>query len=154
MSQEIMSHFYEAFSRLDATAMGRLYHKDVIFNDPVFTHLSYDETRAMWEMLIERSKGELKVTFHSLKGDDQMTQCTWEARYAFSKTNREVHNIIHSTMEFKDGLIVRHSDQFNFWKWSSMALGTTGKLLGWTPLVKGKVQKTAAQSLDRYMSKA
>lgn len=154
MSKVTMSQFYEAFQKHDADSMAKLYHMDVIFNDPAFTNLSNEEVTNMWKMLIERSKGELEIEFHSIMGDEKMAQCTWEARYKFSKTKNDVHNIIHSTMEFQDGLIIKHTDNFNFWRWSSMALGTPGKLLGWTPFLKGKVQKMAMKSLKDYMNKS
>jgi len=153
MSKETMQQFYEAFERHDAAAMGALYHPEVRFNDPVFKNLNQTETQGMWSMLIERSEGNLKIEHHSLMGDETMAQCTWEAHYAFSKTKRDVHNIIHATMKFKDGLIVEHTDVFNFWRWSKMALGTSGALLGWTPIVKNKVRKMALSSLRSYLRK-
>ena len=153
MSKETMQRFYEAFQQHDAAAMGSLYHPEVQFNDPVFQNLNQAETQAMWSMLMERSAGNLTIDFHSLAGDHEMAQCTWEAQYPFSKTGREVHNIIHATMKFKDGLIVEHTDDFNFWRWSKMALGTSGALLGWTPIVKNKVRKMAMSSLRSYLKK-
>ncbi|GAB4229875.1 MAG: nuclear transport factor 2 family protein [Ekhidna sp.] len=153
MSKEIMTRFYTAFQELDAKTMGDLYHFESIFNDPAFVNLNQKEVKAMWTMLIERSNGDLKIDFHSMAGDKNMCQCTWEAVYTFSKTGNTVHNIIHATMEFQDGLIIRHTDQFDFWRWSRMALGTTGLLLGWTPIIKKKVQKIARKSLDDYMKK-
>ena len=51
---------------------------------------------------------------------------------------------------FKDDLIAEHHDDFNFYAWSRQALGATGLLLGWTPIVKGTVQKKAAGLLAKY----
>lgn len=154
MSKEILTKFYEAFKNHDAATMSALYHPDAHFSDPVFPDLNQKEVQAMWNMLIQRSEGNLDVDFHSIAGDNQMAQCTWEAQYQFSKTKRDVHNIIHATMEFKDGLIIKHIDEFNLWRWSKMALGTSGALLGWTPLVKNKIRKMAAKSLEDYLQKA
>lgn len=151
MSKETIDRFYTAFKSGDAKEMGACYHDDATFSDPAFQHLNATEVRAMWSMLIERSKGQLEVEFHSVLADDQLAQCTWEAHYEFSKTKNQVHNIIHATMKFKDGLIIKHTDEFNFWRWSSMALGTPGKLLGWTPFLKNKVGKMAMKSLKEYM---
>ena len=152
MSQEIISQFYSAFEKHDVEGMNGLYHEKVIFNDHGFKNLNHQEVTSMWAMLLERSKGELKVEHHSVLGDEKLAQCTWEATYNFSKTNRPVHNIIHATMEFEEGKIIKHTDDFNFWRWSSMALGLPGKLLGWSSFLKHKVQKMARQSLDHYMS--
>ncbi len=154
MSKQTLEKFYTAFQAHDATKMAECYHPDVVFNDPAFQNLDYDEVRAMWAMLIKRSNGKLEINFDSVVGDDQMAQCIWEADYEFSKTGNPVHNIIHATMEFKDGLIVKHTDQFDFWRWSRMALGTPGTLLGWTPILKNKVRKMARISLDKYMQES
>lgn len=151
MSQALIQQFYTAFQQHDAAAMAELYHPEATFNDPVFQNLNQREVQAMWTMLIERSNGDLKIDFHSVKGDASAAECVWEARYHFSKTKRPVHNVIRARMEFKDGLIWRHTDHFNFWRWSRMALGTSGLLLGWTPLVKNKVRATAAHSLQHFM---
>lgn len=151
MSKEIMQKFYDAFKAHDASTMSSLYHREATFSDPVFQNLNQQEVQGMWGMLIERSGGKLEIDFHSLVGDDQMAQGTWEAKYQFSKTKRDVHNIIHATMKFKDGLIIKHTDDFNFWRWSKMALGTSGSLLGWTPIIKGKVRKMAMVSLRSYL---
>lgn len=152
MSTEIISNFYKAFQEHDAEKMISLYHPDVVFNDPIFTNLNQKEVQNMWKMLIERSKGNLKIEFHSIEGNHESATCIWEAHYPFSKSGRMVHNVIRSKMEFKDGLIVKHTDEFNFWRWSQMALGTSGLLLGWTSIVKNKVQNTARKSLDNYMA--
>ncbi len=154
MSKEIIETFYEAFIKLDPVAMGNCYHPDATFSDPAFKNLNAEEVKAMWAMLIERSKGILEIEYHSVVADDRLGQCTWEAKYPFSKTGNQVHNIIHATMEFEDGLIKKHTDNFNFWRWSSMALGTPGKLLGWTSFLQSKVSKMAMKSLNDYMQKS
>ncbi|WP_421763041.1 nuclear transport factor 2 family protein [Ekhidna sp.] len=151
MSRSTLEKFYSAFQSQDASKMAECYHPDVVFNDPVFKNLNHREVTGMWEMLIDRSKGKLEIDFHSIVGDDELANCIWEAEYEFSKTGNSVHNIIHSTMEFKDGLIIKHTDDFNFWRWSKMALGLTGTLLGWSPMLKNKVRKMAIASLDKYL---
>ena len=152
MSKQIITQFYQAFQNHDAEAMASMYHEEATFSDPVFQNLSAEQTRNMWRMLIERAKGELEIEFHTIIGDNEIAQCVWEAKYKFSKTKNEVHNIIHATMHFKDGLIINHKDEFNLWRWSSMALGLPGKLLGWSPFIKNKIRKTAMGSLDHYES--
>ena len=151
MSKEIIDSFYSAFKNHDGKKMAELYHANAVFNDPAFTNLNCQEAGAMWNMLLERSGGDLSIEYHSVIADEDMGQCTWEAKYKFSKTGNDVHNIIHASMKFKDGKIIKHTDDFNFWRWSSMALGTPGKILGWTPFLKKKVQKMAMGSLKSYM---
>lgn len=151
MSKSTLEKFYKSFQSLDAKSMAECYHEDVTFNDPVFQNLKYKEVTTMWEMLIKRSKGQLEIDYHSVMGDSEMAQCIWEADYVFSKTGNPVHNIIHSTMEFKEGLIVKHTDEFDFWRWSKMALGLTGVLMGWSPYLKNRVRKVALLSLNEYL---
>jgi len=152
MSKAIISQFYEAFKQQNAEKMKGLYHEKVVFNDPAFKNLNYQEVTNMWSMLLERSNGELEIEYHSVTEDQNKAECNWEAKYKFSATKRPVHNIIHAKMEFENGKIIRHDDAFNFWRWSSMALGVPGKLLGWSPMLKNKVQKMARQSLTKYMN--
>jgi hypothetical protein len=85
--------------------------------------------------------------------DDQRGSAHWEATYTFSKTGRQVLNIIDAAFEFKDGKIVRHTDSFNFWRWAGQALGPVGKLFGWAPPLKRAVGKEAMRGLDAWMAK-
>ncbi|MFM7850832.1 MAG: hypothetical protein ACKO96_02715, partial [Flammeovirgaceae bacterium] len=55
------------------------------------------------------------------------------------------------TLALKDGLIYRHTDTFDFWRWSRMALGTPGKLLGWSTFLQNKVKATAMGSLKKFI---
>lgn len=151
MSKTTMNSFYSAFQEHDARKMGECYHPKVTFSDPVFKNLNAEETKAMWAMLIDTAKENLKIDYHSVIADKQSGECIWEAFYPFSKTGNEVHNIIHTKMKFQDGLIIEHHDHFNFWRWSSMALGTAGLILGWTPFLKSKVRNMAMRSLKKYM---
>jgi hypothetical protein len=43
-------------------------------------------------------------------------------------------------------------DKFDFWKWSSQALGPVGFILGWTPMLRKKVQKQARERLAKFMN--
>jgi hypothetical protein len=74
----------------------------------------------------------------------------WDAHYTFSATGRAVHNAIDAQFTLRDGLIVRHVDRFDFWRWSRQALGVPGWLLGWTPLLKAKVRAQAAKGLAAF----
>lgn len=146
----IIETFYTAFQNGDKDQMVSLYHPDVEFEDPAFGKLKGENARNMWRMLIDRSKGQLKIEFSDIHTKDSLTFAHWEAKYLFSQTGRQVHNKIDATFEFQNDLIIRHTDRFDFWKWSSMALGVPGTLLGWTPLLKNKVRKQCLYLLDHY----
>ncbi len=104
-------------------------------------------------MLVTRGK-DLKVIFSDVAADEKQGSAHWEAWYTFSATGRQVHNVIDASFEFRDGKIFRHRDRFGFWRWSRQALGLPGLLLGWTPLLAKKVQKTARKSLDAWRARA
>jgi ketosteroid isomerase-like protein len=152
-NKEVLERFYTAFQQGDAATMSSLYHPDGYFSDPVFQALTAEEAGSMWTMLIERSKGNLAIEFHSIEEDEYSISCTWEAKYLFSKTERPVHNVIRTKMTIEDDKIIIHEDVFNFWKWSRMALGAPGLLFGWTPFLKKKVQTQAQTSLQNYILK-
>ena len=100
----------------------------------------------MWHMLCERGK-DLQLKFEVINA----SHVFWEADYSFSKSGRMVNNKINAAFEFKDDLIYHHEDKFNLWKWSGMALGPVGHLLGWTPFFQTKMRKMAMTSLNKFI---
>ena len=128
------------------------YHPEVIFFDPVFMRLEGARAAAMWQMLCGRAK-DLEITFSNVRADDQTGAAHWEALYTFSKTGRKVHNRIDAAFAFKDGRIIQHTDTFNLWRWAAMALGPTGLLFGWTPVVQSAIRKDARRSLEAFILK-
>ena len=147
-----LTGFYGAFAAKDGAAMARAYAADAQFSDPVFTDLRGAEVGAMWQMLCARAT-DLKVEASNIAADDLNGSAHWEAWYTFTKTGRKVHNAIDATFEFKDGKIAVHRDAFDLWRWAGMALGTSGKLLGWTPFLQNAVRKEARAALAKYMAK-
>ena len=146
---ELISGFYRAFAARDHATMASSYADNARFSDPVFPDLDADQARAMWRMFCVGG-GDLEVTFGDVTADDSHATARWEARYKFPKTGRLVHNQISASFDLRDGLIVRHVDRFDLYKWTRMALGPPGLLLGWTALVKGQVRKQARTQLERF----
>ena len=152
LNAQLIEKFYTAFQSRDADAMCACYHPEVTFTDPAFGTLRGARAASMWRMLVERGK-DLQVTFGNIRADDSRGSAHWEAKYRFGPKRRPVHNIIEAEFVFKDGLILQHTDRFNFWKWSSMALGVTGTLLGWTPFIQSAVRKNALSGLEKFMAR-
>jgi limonene-1,2-epoxide hydrolase len=148
-NEELIENFYTSFQKLDAEAMVRCYHPDIRFSDPVFPALSGPEVGHMWRMLCSQAKN-FELTFADVQANDQTGRASWGASYDFSATGQRVHNNIAAEFEFQDGKIIKHTDAFDFWKWSSMALGPVGFLLGWTPMLRRKVQKQASERLAKF----
>lgn len=149
-NESLIRNFYQSFQQNNFVGMQNAYHPDATYSDPVFGKLNAAEAKAMWKMLITSAK-DLKITFGEVKANDQTGSCRWEAHYTFSGTGRKVHNIIKAEFTFKDGKIFRHEDHFNFWRWSWMALGSSGLVMGWSPYLLHAVQKKVKARLDKFM---
>ena len=149
-NRALIERFYRAFQQRDGAAMAACYHADARFRDPVF-ELQGAHIGAMWRMLTSRG-ADLRVEFGNVSADAASGGADWQAWYTFSATGRPVHNIIGARFRFDEGLIVEHVDTFDFWRWSRQALGPAGMLLGWSPMLHGKVRVQAARALDHYLS--
>jgi ketosteroid isomerase-like protein len=149
-NDELVQRFYDAFARHDGDAMAACYAPDARFSDPVFTDLKGEEPGAMWRMLTGRAQ-DLEVRLEEHDAGDERGSAHWLADYTF-RTGRKVHNDVRAEFVFRDGLIAEHRDSFSFYAWSRQALGPPGLLLGWTPVVRGKVQKEARAGLDEFMA--
>lgn len=151
--QQLIEKFYTAFQKKDAETMVACYHEDVIFEDPAFGELKGEDAKDMWRMLVESSDDGIVIRHHSVEANENSGAAKWEADYPFSKTGRMVYNKISAKFKFKDGLIIDHRDDFNFWKWTRMALGPAGFFLGYTGFMKKKVRSTAKDALAKYSAK-
>ena len=132
--------------------MNACYAENVAFSDPVFPDLNYEEVCGMWEMLLKRGKDlEVQLDWVHVEGDTGTAN--WTAVYTFGATGRKVLNRVKASFEFEEGKIVRHRDEFSFYKWARQAFGPSGWLLGATPFLKNKVQRMARKGLDAHLAK-
>jgi ketosteroid isomerase-like protein len=148
---DLISRLYGAFAARDGAAMAACYAPDAHFADPVFTDLRGEEPGAMWRMLTGRAK-ELDVTLAAHEADDLRGSAHWLADYSFAATGRRVHNDVRAEFRFAGGLIIEHRDSFSFHAWARQALGPLGLVLGWTPIIRGKVQRRARGGLDEFIA--
>jgi SnoaL-like domain len=155
MSRARIEAFYAAFNRLDADAMRAAYAPDARFQDEAFILHGRERIGGMWAMLCDAIDKKGRDVWRLDVSQVTDTSAHWEPHYRFSATGRLVHNIIDASFTFNaQGLITEHRDRFDFWRWSRQALGAPGVLLGWTPLLRNKVQAQAASNLDAYIAKA
>jgi limonene-1,2-epoxide hydrolase len=150
-NERLIANFYSAFDLSDYETMARCYADDATFSDPVFPSLDAEQTRAMWRMFCT-SGNEIDLTFGDIQADDDHGSAHWEAVYALPKTGRRVHNKIDASFDLRDGKIVRHRDDFDLFRWTRMALGPVGTLLGWSPIVRNQVRAQAASQLKRFQA--
>ena len=153
MSKTTIEKFYAAFERLNADAMAACYAPDATFEDEAFSLQGRERIGAMWAMLTEAVQAKGRDVWRLEASQITERSAHWEATYRFSATGRRVHNVIDAKFEFDaSGLITRHRDRFDFWRWSRQALGLPGLLLGWTPMLRAKVRAQAAKNLDRFIA--
>ncbi len=145
----LLARFYTAFAHRDAESMAGCYAEDVHFSDPVFPNLKGADAGDMWRMLCASAE-DLEIVGSGYEADATSGKAHWVATYSFSPSGRKVVNRIDAEFTFQDGLIVRHVDTFDLFKWTRMALGAPGLLLGWTPFLQNKVRSTAGQSLKKW----
>ena len=151
-NEALIERFYGAFAQRDGAGMAACYAPDVHFSDPVFTDLNGPEAGAMWRMLTERGT-DLRVELLERSAEGDRGSAHWRAHYTFSQTGRSVVNDVRATMRFADGLIADHVDDFDFHRWARQALGPSGLLLGWTPVLRSAVRRRARAGLDAYMAR-
>ena len=150
-NEETINRFYSAFQKLDYSSMQACYHPEAVFNDPVFGLLDAASTNAMWQMLCTRAKN-FSLTYNNIQLlDEEYTTCNWHATYLFSGSGRKVKNNIKAYMRFKYGLIIEHTDGFDCYKWTRMALGLPGFLFGWSNYMQRKIQKKARTGLIKFI---
>lgn len=131
--------------------MAQCYHSDIVFEDPAFGKLRGERAKNMWRMLCTAmDKNKDQITFVNVICETDTCSATWEAHYTFSKTGKRVHNCITATFEFKDGLIIKHTDTFNLHRWAKQALGFKGFMLGATNFFKKKLQRQTNKLLDKF----
>jgi len=148
-NEDLIERFYAAFARHDGATMAACYAPGARFSDPVFTDLRGEEPGAMWQLLTGRSK-DLEVKLSGHQATDERGSAHWLADYTFS-TGRRVHNDVRAKFRFEHGLITEHEDSFSFYAWARQAIGPAGLALGWTPILRARVQRQARTQLDEFL---
>jgi hypothetical protein len=146
----VAERFYDAFALGDWHTMGMTYAQHATFSDPVFPLLSAEEVRAMWHMLLSRAQ-DLSLNYNVVAESEDGARVVWVARYTFGQTGRPVTNRVVTEMRFGAGRIVKQVDRFGLWRWSRQALGLPGLALGWTPMMRDKIQNQAAAGLRKFV---
>jgi len=149
-NEKTLVKLYSAFANADASTMSECYHPNITFYDPIFGLLKGENVSQMWKMLIEHNKGGIKIDTSNIKAGEHIGSVQWTASYSYSKANRKVINSIQAQFYFQNGLIIKHMDHYDVWKWSKQALGITGVLFGWTGYMQKKIQEKAISSLKIY----
>ncbi len=145
VNKKLIDKFYTSFSERNAEKMVECYDANIHFLDPVFGNLYGEQVGKMWRTLIDKSKGNLKITFKDIWADEEYGGASWQAVYFFK--GRKVVNNVEARFRFSESKIIEHSDHFNLWTWSKQALGLAGWFFGWSVLFKNKIQTEARRSI-------
>ncbi|RCG29418.1 nuclear transport factor 2 family protein [Sphaerisporangium album] len=150
--QRLLHDFFDAFTRGDSDAMGRCYHPQISFGDPLYPELEGRErVVGMWRLMIVRTRG-VEVSARDIVAGEHTGAAHWTASYVLRENGRRVLNEVDAEFRFEDGLIVRHHDVFDFRRWCKMAFGVpAGVVLGWTPALRRGVRDHARGRLEEYL---
>lgn len=150
----VIEKFYNAFKEGNAEEMVSCYDDNIIFEDPAFGELKGEKAKMMWKMLLSKKEARAEISYSTIIIDNTVTRGTakWTARYTYGPAKRKVVNHVNATFEIKNNKITRHTDNFNFWKWSMQALGFTGYVLGWSSFMKNKVQGFTNKALEQFIN--
>lgn len=151
MSGDVVDRFYQAFADRDGDAMAACYHPEIVFEDPVFGVLTGQEAGDMWRMLCAGSR-DLRIS-HTVDPGTSPTVVHWIAEYTYPATGRPVRNDVTARITTEDGLITDHRDDFDLWRWSAQALGPTGRIFGWTPVLRRAIRARARNALERFQDR-
>jgi hypothetical protein len=148
----LVEGFYAAFGRRDHGVMAASYAPTARFSDPVFQSLTGPRIGTMWRMLCERAT-DLRVECGPVRLAGDTARVQWQAWYTYSATGRRVHNRIAASLRLEHGLIQRHDDVFDLYRWARQALGIKGLVLGWAPPVQRAIRRQAIRSLDAFAAR-
>lgn len=150
--KDIIRTFYNAFQEKNYETMQLLYADNASFNDPVFQNLNAAQIKALWKMLCISSKN-LVIELGQIESEGKAYSARWKAQYTYIPTGRKITNNIKANFVITKGKIVKHKDEFNFYRWIIQALGMKGLLFGWSPSVKKQIRKQATRSLLLFMKR-
>lgn len=155
--QALLKRFYAAFATLDARTMQSCYAPHAQFEDPLFSLQGSEQIGAMWQMVCQTIRNGGQAVWRLETRDleaagGERGSAHWEARYRSGAAGRMVRNAVDAQFTFEDGLIAAHTETYDFWRWSRQALGPTGLVMGWTPLLRSQVRRQAQGKLERFLA--
>ena len=143
--------FYSSIVQRDYKTMSECYHDDAQFKNEVF-QLKGKHIFGMLHMLCEPGK-DLNIEYDQAEVSCNTGSANWIAHHGLSITKRPVINEVTASFIVKGGLIINHQDDFDFWRWSTQALGISGLIFGWSAFLKKKVQSEVLNALNTFNSK-
>jgi hypothetical protein len=147
-NQNIIHQFFQSLENRDYKKLQSCYAENAVYNNQVMGLLDIDSTKAMWQLLCTCIP-DLKTSYSNIQElDEEYATCLWEEKYTDNgklilKKNKAYFRI-------QDGLIIEHTDGFNFYDWCKQNYGLVGYLFGWSTFMQKRIQKKARKGLIDY----
>lgn len=125
--EQLLTKLFQCLNDHDHNGMADCYHDDATFRDDAFTLNGKRQIHAMWDMACSDNKtgvkSEIAVRVKELSANDSTGKAVVIDDYTFRVTGWKVHNPIVSTFEFRDGKIIKQTDDCDAASWASQAFG-------------------------------
>ena len=149
-NETTIHQFFEALEKRDYKTLLACYSNNAVYHNQVMGLLDIDTTKAMWQLLCT-GLPSLKTSYSNIQElDEEYATCLWEEQYInngklIAKKNK-------AYLRFENGLIIEHTDGFNFYDWCKQTKGVVGWLFGWSTFMQKGIQKKARTGLINYMN--
>ncbi len=127
-SPVVIAHLYTAIGTRNISAVDSCYAPNATFCDGMFGLLERPEMLAMWEHLFATLLAQATVQVTDAATVHTDGRVVWTAAYTFPGTGRPVHNVIYAELQFENGLISSHREQFDMTSWIQQAIGMDAAL--------------------------
>lgn len=144
---QLLTTLFQCLNTHDHQGMADCYHDHATFRDIAFTLNGKRQIHAMWDMACSVNKAGVKSDIvenvQELTANDSTGHVVVIDDYTFRDTMRKVHNKITSTIEFRDGKIIKQTDDCDPVCWARQAIGgIRGFLAGRVSFIRrGKAMK-------------
>lgn len=126
-NERLLTTLFECLNAHDHNGIAECYHESANFRDIAFTLSGKRQIHAMWDMICsddeKGTKSDIAAIVHELSANDASGRAVISETYTFRETGRTVQNRIVSVFEFRDGKIVRQTDDCDAASWASQAFG-------------------------------
>jgi len=149
-NEKTIHQFFQALANRDYITVQSCYSNHAVYNNSVMGLLDTDTTKAMWHLLCTGLL-DLQTSYSAIQElDEEYATCLWEEKY--TDKGNWIHKKNKAYFRFENGLIIEHTDGFNFYDWCKQTYGMVGWLFGWTNFMQKRVQKKARKGLIDYMN--
>jgi len=149
-NEKTIHQFFRALENRDYETLLSCYSNNAVYNNPIMGLLDIETAKAMWE-LVCTCIPDLKTNYSDIQElDEEYATCLWEEEYIYNE------NLIYikkkAYFRFENGLIIEHTDGFNFYDWCKRINGVVGWLFGWSNFMQKRIQKKERNKLIAYIN--